>query len=290
MADNTKTRLDANQVIKRVYDEDTESLRTLATVAISDITFDVDMISTESSVAIGDSVTGEKAIVTNGKLSVSDSAALTESQLQTQLLQDIEDAIVNQPVPTGIATEAKQDVGNASLASIDSKLPNQIAGKVPVDTGLSQPLTDTQLRASDLNVTVTNQTDPLTDTQLRASAVTVSVNNQISGFATESTLQNIETALNNPLQINEPIKTSGTIDGTVGGIEYLTVNNLRQQILASHDREQSITYADFGTKNQRITQIDYSSGTFLSGIARKTITYTLVGNFYRRDSINWSIV
>jgi len=51
--DNIKTRLDANQVIKRVYDEDTESLRTLATVAVADITFDVNLDADNDSVSIG---------------------------------------------------------------------------------------------------------------------------------------------------------------------------------------------------------------------------------------------
>lgn len=88
---------------------------------------------------------------------------------------------------------------------------------------------------------------------------------------------------------DEPIKISGTIDGTANGIEYNFVYNLRQQILAAHDREQDITYADFGTKNQRVTQIDYTSATFPGIIARKELTYTLIGTRYRRDSINWSI-
>jgi hypothetical protein len=51
--DNTKTRLDANQVIKRVYDRDTESLRTLSTVGIGDITVDIDLDADQDSVSIG---------------------------------------------------------------------------------------------------------------------------------------------------------------------------------------------------------------------------------------------
>jgi hypothetical protein len=82
----------------------------------------------------------------------------------------------------------------------------------------------------------------------------------------------------------------GTIDGTTSGTPYGWVYNLRQQILASHDRDQDITYADFGTKNERITQIDYTSPTFPSIIARKSITYTLVSGRYRRDSITWTII
>ena len=56
--DNIKTRLDANQVIKRVYDEDTESLRTLATVAVADITFEVNLDADNDSVSIGNTNNG----------------------------------------------------------------------------------------------------------------------------------------------------------------------------------------------------------------------------------------
>jgi len=82
----------------------------------------------------------------------------------------------------------------------------------------------------------------------------------------------------------------GTEDGTKTGIKRIFINNLRQQILATHDRIQAITYADFGTKNQRVTIIDYTSPTAFPGItARKALSYSLVGTRYRRDSIIWSI-
>jgi hypothetical protein len=60
------------------------------------------------------------------------------------------------PLPNGAATSAKQDISNTSLSSIDLKLPTLSAGKIPVDTFLSQPLTDTQLRAEPLEALVTN--------------------------------------------------------------------------------------------------------------------------------------
>jgi len=72
-----------------------------------------------------------------------------------------------------------------------------------------------------------------------------------------------------------------------------TVNNIKTQILTAVDRSQAITYADFGTKNQRITRIDYTAPSVGSGsgfTARKTITYSLAGNTYRRDSITWSLI
>jgi hypothetical protein len=67
------------------------------------------------------------------------------------------------------------------------------------------------------------------------------------------------------------------------------INNVKNQILASHDRKQKFFYEDFGNKNQRITQIDYTSDTFLGITASKVLTYVLVGNRYKRESIDWII-
>lgn len=110
------------------------------------------------------------------------------------------------------------------------------------------------------------------------------LNLRVKDEAANTTLTAIGTALAGSLL------TAGTEDGTISGPVFVTVNNSKQQILAAHDREQNITYADFGTKNQRITQVDYTSSTFPGITARKTLTYTQVGNFYRRDSINWEII
>lgn len=45
------------------------------------------------------------------------------------------------PLPTGAATAAKQDTGNTSVASIDTKTPALVSGRVPVDgSGVTQPI------------------------------------------------------------------------------------------------------------------------------------------------------
>lgn len=107
-----------------------------------------------------------------------------------------------------------------------------------------------------------------------------------------NTLDSIDTKLTSPLSvsIDNNVQITGTIDGTTSGTEYGFVYNLRQQILSSHDRQQEFTYADFGTKDQRITQVDYTSPTFPGVTARKTLTYLLEGNKYKRDTITWSII
>jgi len=92
---------------------------------------------------------------------------------------------------------------------------------------------------------------------------------------------------------DEPIKMSGTENGQAAGPEFTFVNNVRLQILDAKDRDQDITYADFGTKDQRITQIDYTAPSIGVGAgytARLTINYTLIGTRYRRDSLIWSII
>jgi len=253
------SRLDGNQVLQGAFDEATGRIRTDAEATIVNADIDVQLDALTDSIAIGDAVSGTKAKVdVAGNLAVKDAAVLAELQAQTVIMNG------PQTLPTGAATAARQDVGNASLSSLDGKLPAPILGRVPVDTGLSQPLTDVQLRAT---------------------AVDVSVVNPITGFATEATLTSIDTKLDDLSVLNV-----GTIDGTPTGTQFVYVNNLRQQILAAHDRDQTITYADFGTKDQRIVQVDYASSTVSALTARKTITYTLVSGRYRRDSINWSIV
>lgn len=111
------------------------------------------------------------------------SGPLTDAQLRAAVV----------PVSiTGAATAANQTTGNASLTSIDGKLPALDAGRIPVvlppggsgltDTELratavpvSGPLTDGQLRATPVPVSGTVAVNVgLTDAQLRASAVPVS--------------------------------------------------------------------------------------------------------------------
>jgi len=102
-------------------------------------------------------------------------------------------------------------------------------------------------------------------------------------------LKEIKDVLLEPLKIEKPIVIAGTDDGDPNSTPFVFVNNIKNQILASQDREQEIIYADFGTKNQRVIEIIYTSPTFPSVQAIKTLSYTLIGNRYRRDTITWEI-
>ena len=53
------------------------------------------------------------------------------------------------PLPSGAATSAKQDTGNTSVASIDSKMPTLVSGRVPTDgSGVTQPVSGTFWQAT----------------------------------------------------------------------------------------------------------------------------------------------
>jgi hypothetical protein len=126
--------------------------------------------------------------------------------------QDVSAAAL--PLPAGAATSAKQDTGNTSLASIDTKLTNPL----PV----SGTVTAVQPTGTNLHVVVdsaptTAVTGPLTDAQLRASAVPISAAALPlpSGAATSAkqdtgntSLASIDTKLTNPLPV------SGTVSAT----------------------------------------------------------------------------
>jgi hypothetical protein len=88
----------------------------------------------------------------------------------------------------------------------------------------------------------------------------------------------------------DSIQITGSQDGTKTGQKFGVVYNKRQQILDSHDRVANFTYADFGTKDQRITSIEYTSATFPGVTIKREFTYTLVSGRYRRDSETWDEV
>lgn len=82
--------------------------------------------------------------------------------------------------------------------------------------------------------------------------------------------------------------TSGTVDGTPTGTERTFVNNRKNQVLAAHDLQAAYTWLDFGTKNERVSTIVYSSATFTGVTVTRTFAYSLVSGSYRLDSEAWS--
>lgn len=126
---------------------------------------------------------------------------LTDTQLRASAVPV---SAANLPLPSGAATAANQTTGNASLSSIDGKLPALSSGRVPVDVGSSINVGEVEVKndsgnpipISDAGGSITVD-GPLTDTQLRATAVPVSAASLPlpTGAATQTTLASIDTQL-----------------------------------------------------------------------------------------------
>ena len=140
------------------------------------------------------------------------------------------------------------------------------------------------------------------DSKAVLDAIQAAVTNP-ANLAQQSTLQavllnltDVLAALNTSVEIRslnanrDDVLVAGSEDGTATGTIRHLVYNLRQQILASHDRQRNFSWSDFGTKSQRISQMDYQSSTFPGVTARKSFNYTQIGNRYRLDSEVWSII
>jgi len=123
------------------------------------------------------------------------------------------------------------------------------------------------------------------------SPVAISGTVDVSG-STVSISGTVPVSITEPLltTIDQPIYVGGTINGQYSGQKFGFVYNSRQQILDSHDRIADFIYADFGTKNQRITEIEYTSATFPGITVKRTFTYTLVSGKYKRDNEIWSLI
>lgn len=81
---------------------------------------------------------------------------------------------------------------------------------------------------------------------------------------------------------------TGTVDGDPSGTARVFVNNKKQQVLTAHDVVATYTWLDFGTKNERISTIVYTSATFLGDTITRTFTYSLVSSKYRLDTEVWT--
>jgi hypothetical protein len=128
------------------------------------------------------------------------------------------------PLPTGASTSALQTSGNASLTSIDSKIP-------ALGQALAGASTPVVLTAAQIT-TLTPQTNGLTDAQLRATAVPVSVsgvataalqgtgNTSLSSIDTKLTSQATATKQDAQTALLTTIDTSvSAINGATGSID-----------------------------------------------------------------------
>lgn len=304
--------LSQENILRDVHDPVTQTLRTASSATIiapGSIAVDIDH--TSDSIRLGDGTNLLTSTQNAGKtgLDVALITPITIAGVATEVtLEEINSkivvadtnnvTIVSSVLPTGAATEAKQDVANTSLSSLDGKLPaglTVVANRLVVDNSqVTQPISAAFLPLPTGAATDANQLAQL-DELVDINSNLVDVNNNLTELtnALPSSLgQKIkDDSLSVTIASDQgPFQVAGTEDGLSSGTQRGLVYTPRQQVLAALDRVDTYTYADFGTKDQRITQVDYTSATFPGITVRRVFNYILDGNRYRRTNSPWSII
>lgn len=320
------TKLDANQVLKQAYDEPNQRLRVDATVSasIGDVIIKdsdgdemsvnpdgstnvnvVNALDIEVSAADGDNVaisdgTNTASVNVDGSLNVNlvgtsevritdgtdDLAINADGSINSNVsatdldIRDLDFATDSVDVSGSTVIVTATDLDIRNLSSLTDSVTVDVPS-LPLPVGAA---TEAKQDAQITELTNINNKLPALGPQTEVNSISVTLATDLDPISVELDID----AFTNPNPDN--IQLVGSIDGSKAGAKYGFVNNIRLQILSAHDRVQDIAYADFGTKNQRITEIYYTSSVFPGIIARKTLTYTLVGTRYRRDSITWSII
>lgn len=99
-------------------------------------------------------------------------------------------------------------------------------------------------------------------------------------------------ALTPPTQANpDNVLIVGSEDGTKTGTKYGWVNNIKQQILSSHDRKRDAFYLDVNNRrNRRLDKFEYTSPTFPGVTLVRQFSWKLVGNEYVYEADEWLVV
>lgn len=251
------TKLDANQVLKGSYDEPNKRLRVDAqvTATIGDtilVDADGDAMDINPDGSINTVITGD----VNIEISAADGDNVLVVGTEDGTTSGTQHVV---RVNAAKEVQVRDDDANATLTAINAVL----SSPLPTPTGAA---------------TAANQV-------LEISSLS-SIDGKLPSLGQHPESGSVSVVLTSD---QEALTIQGTIDGTNTGTEYGFVYNRKEQILASHDKIATYTYADFGNKNERITRIDYTSATFL-GTARRDFSYTLTSGKYRLDTESWSII
>ena len=173
--------------------------------------------------------------------------AVSSTQLPTALVSDrlkVDGSGVTQPVSGSISVS--NFPATQAVTGTFWQATQPISGTVTANTGLSQPLTDTQLRATAVPVS-----GPLTDTQLRATAVPVSgtfwqATQPISGTVTaaQATAANLNATVVGSGSFTAQQATAANLNATV---VQSTHANLKAQAQILDSSGNQLTYAATGT-------------------------------------------
>jgi len=303
--------LSHENILRDIHDPATQTIRTSATAIIAP-GLEVDIDHASDSIAIGTSTdlftstsSGGKIgldvnVITALPLSTNAATESTLSSILTELQTKTEPSDIQNIRALSSATDSILVPGVAqetTLSSIDTKIVTTINGIKIDGSAVTQPVSQVGtwsiLLPSDAatatlqtagNVSLNNIDNKLPTLGQHVSSNSISV--VLASDQTLTVLADLNAFSSSP----DSVQLVGSIDGTATGTKYGFVNNIKMQILDSHDRQAAFTYADFGTKDQRVTQIDYTSATFVGFIARRTFNYTLVGTRYKRTNELWNII
>lgn len=295
------TQLDADQVLKQSFDEANDRLRVDAqvTATIGTVEAQIDGTgATPSSIQITD---GFDFLAINADGSINANTEIDAADGDNIMIVGTEDGLFpGTQHPAKIGSNGNLRVQDEILIAkfVDG---NDIGDVTINNTTLNPvPITNSVMEAAltsldtDFDVALSTRASEATLALLNAKFVggndigDVTINNTtlnpvpVDIVDTDFDIRDLSASQDN-------ILIAGTEDGTTTGTIRYSVNNRRLQVLDAHDRNEDITYADFGTKDERITRIDYTSATFPGITVRQDITYTLTAGKYRRDSIDWSV-
>lgn len=111
----------------------------------------------------------------------------------------------------------------------------------------------------------------------------------------EINIGDIDVALDSMSPPNRPdpdnVMITGSVDGTKTGTKYGWVNNVKQQIMAAHDRKRDAFYLDISSKkDRRLDKFEYTSPTFPGVTLVRQFSWTLVGTEYVYENDEWSVI
>jgi hypothetical protein len=125
------------------------------------------------------------------------SSLLTELQQKTEPTDTQPISAASLPLPTGASTSALQTAGNSSLSSIDTKLTSPLA--------VTGPLTDTQLRASVVPVSLSSTTisnfPANQDVTVTSSVLPTGAATSANQTAANASLSSIDSKLTSPITV-----------------------------------------------------------------------------------------
>jgi hypothetical protein len=169
--------------------------------------------------------------------------------------------------------EVKDTDAKTTLDAINAKLANPM----PV-TG---PLTDTQLRASPVPVTgtvaVTGAGDATAANQVTANTILTAIATQLISGVLKTDDDETQTLLTSILtQLGAGGIIIGTENGTPAGVQHVFVNNLYNNIREAKDMVEDYNYTLVGNK-YRLDSIEYTSATFPGVTATRSFTWADFG-------------